>query len=58
MLSRRILLLVLLGLLAIATPVASGWLVNYSEPVLQLTQGPWPPPPECGLYDICRAPIL
>lgn len=54
MLSRRILLLVLFGLLAIATPVASGWLVNYSEPVLQLTQ--WsPPPPDCGLYDICNS---
>ena len=53
MFSRRILLSVLFGLLAIAAPVASGWLVNYSEPVLQRAQ--WPtPPPECGLYDTCN----
>ena len=56
MLSRKVLLWVLLGFLAIATPVASGWLVNYSEPVQQLTQWPLPPPPDCGLYDICNSP--
>ena len=55
MLSRKVLLWVLLGFLAIATPVASGWLLNYSEPALQLTQGGWPPP-ECGVYDICNSP--
>ena len=57
MLSRKVLLLVLLGFLAIAAPVASGWLVNYSEPVQQLTQ--WPTrAPDCGLYDICESPVL
>ena len=55
MLSRKVLLWVLLGLLAVATPVATGALINYNEPVLQLTQAPWPPP-ECGLYDICNSP--
>ena len=54
MLSRKVLLVVLLGLLAVATPVASGWLVNYSEPVLQLAQWPYPPP-DCGLYDTCNS---
>ena len=55
MLSRKVLLLVLFGLLAVAAPVASGWLVDYNETVQELTQ--WgPPPPDCGLYDICGKP--
>ena len=54
MLSRMVLLWVVLGFLAMATPIASDLLVNNTAPAIQLAQ--WgPPPPQCGLYD-CRSP--
>lgn len=55
MLPRMVLLWVMLGFLAIATPIASDQLVNYTEPAIQLAQWP-PPPPQCGLYNICKSP--
>ena len=55
MMSRRILLWVLLGFLAVATPVSLSHLGSYDDPVVEVADH-LPPPPECGLYDICNSP--
>jgi len=54
MLSRWAFLWMMVGFLAIATPVASDLLLANTKTVTEVAQ--WmPPPPECGLYD-CKSP--
>jgi len=51
---RRILLLALFGFLAAVQPfVGQSMDVTPNEPVVKTDQAQWPPPPDCGLYDIC-----
>ena len=52
---RRVLFLALFGFLATANPFGGQMFgVTSNESAFQTAQNPAPPPPECGLYDICK----
>ena len=52
---RGVLLLALFGFLTAAQPVGVNVLgMTSNEPAIQTTQNPAPPPPDCGIYDICK----
>ena len=52
---RRVLFLALFGFLATAQPFQSqNMAVTSNEPVVKTDQAQWPPPPGCGVYDICQ----
>lgn len=56
MTTRRFLMIAIAGLLltgASISPAMTGLSVTGSNSA-KLADGGWPPPEECGLYDICR----
>ena len=49
-----VVLLMLLGFLATANPFSNAMSLALTEPAIQTAQAPGPPPPDCGLFDICK----
>lgn len=52
--SGAIVFLMLLGFLATAIPFSSAMSSALTEPAIQTAQVPGPPPPDCGIFDICK----